>query len=79
VIGGKNAGHGAAHVAPHAPDTPSRCRERGVEIRPRRHARSLYWRGWGVTQIADEFALHAVTGDKGKPIARHDRKLETAR
>jgi uncharacterized protein YjcR len=37
---------------------------------PRRHARSLYWRGWGVTQIADEFALHAVTGDKGKPIAR---------
>jgi uncharacterized protein YjcR len=37
---------------------------------PRRHARSLYWRGWGVTQIADEFALHAVTGDKGTPIPR---------
>lgn len=37
---------------------------------PRRHARSLYWRGWGVTQIADEFALHGVTGDTGAPIAR---------
>ena len=37
---------------------------------PRRHARSLYWRGWGVTQIADEFALHGVTNDQGKPIPR---------
>ncbi|MFP5434349.1 MAG: terminase gpP N-terminus-related DNA-binding protein, partial [Alphaproteobacteria bacterium] len=37
---------------------------------PRRHARSLYWRGWGVTQIADEFALHGVVGDKGSPIPR---------
>ncbi|GMM59943.1 terminase large subunit domain-containing protein [Novosphingobium pituita] len=37
---------------------------------PRRHARSLYWRGWGVTQIADEFALHAVVSDKGTPIPR---------
>jgi uncharacterized protein YjcR len=46
---------------------------------PRRHARSLYWRGWGVTQIADEFALHAVTGDKGTPIPRPRSKVETAR
>ncbi|EIZ77754.1 hypothetical protein WSK_3765 [Novosphingobium sp. Rr 2-17] len=37
---------------------------------PRRHARSLYWRGWGITQIADEFALHGVVGDKGGPIPR---------
>lgn len=37
---------------------------------PRRHARSLYWRGWGVTQIAEEFALHGVQGDKGGPIPR---------
>ncbi len=37
---------------------------------PRRHARSLYWRGWGVTQIADEFALHGVVNDKGGPIPR---------
>ncbi|MBB6191525.1 uncharacterized protein YjcR [Sphingobium wenxiniae] len=37
---------------------------------PRRHARSLYWRGWGVTQIAEEFALHGVVNDKGGPIPR---------
>ena len=37
---------------------------------PRRHARSLYWRGWGVTQIAEEFALHRVVNDKGGPIPR---------
>ncbi|MFC0206443.1 terminase large subunit domain-containing protein [Novosphingobium soli] len=37
---------------------------------PRRHARSLYWRGWGVTQIADEFELHGVKGDTGGPIPR---------
>lgn len=37
---------------------------------PRRHARSLYWRGWGVTQIADEFALHGVVNDRGGAIPR---------
>jgi uncharacterized protein YjcR len=37
---------------------------------PRRHARSLYWRGWGITQIADEFALHGVVSDKGTAIPR---------
>jgi uncharacterized protein YjcR len=37
---------------------------------PRRHARSLYWRGWGVTQIADEFELHGVKGDTGGKIPR---------
>lgn len=37
---------------------------------PRRHARSLYWRGWGVTQIAEEFALQGVVNDKGAPIPR---------
>ncbi len=37
---------------------------------PRRHARSLYWRGWGVTQIAEEFALHGVANDNGEPIPR---------
>ena len=28
---------------------------------PRRHARSLYWRGWGISQIADEFALQGLS------------------
>ncbi len=37
---------------------------------PRRHARSLYWRGWGVSQIAEEFALHGVANDNGKAIPR---------
>lgn len=37
---------------------------------PRRHARSLYWRGWGVTQIAQEFELFGVIGEKGTPIPR---------
>ncbi|MCW2391928.1 terminase large subunit domain-containing protein [Sphingobium sp. B11D3A] len=37
---------------------------------PRRHARSLYWRGWGVAQIADEFALHGIVNDKGGAIPR---------
>lgn len=37
---------------------------------PRRHARSLYWRGWGISQIAEDFALHGVTNDDGKPIPR---------
>lgn len=37
---------------------------------PRRHAQSLYWRGWGIQQIADEFHLHGVKGDSGGPIPR---------
>jgi uncharacterized protein YjcR len=37
---------------------------------PERHARSLYWRGWGITQIAGEFELHGVVNDKGKPFSR---------
>ena len=37
---------------------------------PERHARSLYWRGWGITQIAGEFELHGVASDKGKPFSR---------
>lgn len=37
---------------------------------PERHARSLYWRGWGITQIAGEFELHGVVSDKGKPFSR---------
>lgn len=35
----------------------------------RREARSLYWRGWGVTQIADELAERGVEVD-GKAVAR---------
>ncbi|MFT3967089.1 MAG: terminase family protein [Sphingobium sp.] len=41
-----------------------------MQFDPRRHARSLYWRGWGVSQIADEFSLRGIVGDKGKAIPR---------
>lgn len=44
----------------HQPGAPSAL----WQFDPRRHARSLYWRGWGVTQIAEEFVLHGVVGDK---------------
>ncbi|WP_079731753.1 terminase large subunit domain-containing protein [Novosphingobium mathurense] len=37
---------------------------------PRRHARSLYWRGWGITQIAQEFELFGVASERGSPIPR---------
>ncbi len=37
---------------------------------PERHARSLYWRGWGITQITGEFELHGVVSEKGKPYSR---------
>lgn len=40
------------------------------QLDPRRHACSLYWRGWGVTQIAGEFELHGIINEKGKPIPR---------
>ena len=41
-----------------------------LQFDPRRHARSLFWRGWGISQIADEFALHGVVNDNGRPIPR---------
>lgn len=41
---------GSATVDPQAPTPP-------VPIEARRRARSLYWRGWGVTQIAEELGL----------------------
>lgn len=37
---------------------------------PRRYARNLYWRGWGVTQIAQEFELFGVVSEKGTAIPR---------
>jgi hypothetical protein len=55
----------------------ARCSEQCASIRlvlpwyadVRREARSLYWRGWGVTQIAEEFAERGVTIE-GKAVAR---------
>ncbi|HWJ69113.1 MAG TPA: terminase family protein [Sphingobium sp.] len=41
-----------------------------MQFDPRRHARSLYWRGWGISQIAGEFMLRGIVGDAGKVIPR---------
>lgn len=37
---------------------------------PRRRARSLFWLGWGVTEIAEELELLGVVNEKGKPYPR---------
>lgn len=39
-------------------------------VDPHRRARSLYWLGWGITEIADELAAIGVTNDKGTPYPR---------
>lgn len=49
---------------------PARMTAAAWQFDPRRHARSLFWRGWGISQIADEFALHGVASEKGAPFAR---------
>jgi len=57
-------------TAPMLPGAPTASMTAAWQFDPRRHARSLYWRGWGITQIAGEFELHGVVNDKGGPIAR---------
>lgn len=60
-----------ASTLPHLPGSPQPGAPAARwQFDPRRHARSLYWRGWGITQIADEFALHGVANDNGNPIPR---------
>jgi uncharacterized protein YjcR len=39
---------------------------------PRRAARSLYWRGWGVTQLAEELGLKRATVESWKQRDRWD-------
>ncbi len=42
-----------------------------IPVTAQRMARSLYWRGWGVTQIADELGLLGYANDEtGKAYAR---------
>ncbi|PZR37165.1 terminase large subunit domain-containing protein [Caulobacter segnis] len=45
----------------------------GVGLDPRRQARSLYWRGWGVTEIADELALKRPTVESWKQRDEWDK------
>ena len=44
--------------------------ERPAYADVRREARSLYWRGWGVTEIAAELQRLGIGNDDGKPIPR---------
>ena len=68
MIAAESARHGRAMTGPFLPQPGAPAT--AWQFDPRRHARSLYWRGWGVQQIADEFELHGVKGDTGGPIPR---------
>jgi len=37
---------------------------------PRRRARSLFWLGWGITEIAEELEQLGVVNEKGRPYPR---------
>lgn len=43
-----------------------------IPVDARRQARSLYWRGWGITQIADELALKRPTVEAWKQREKWD-------
>jgi len=43
-----------------------------IPVDARRQARSLYWRGWGITQIADELALKRPTVQAWKDREKWD-------
>ncbi len=43
-----------------------------IPVDARRQARSLYWRGWGITQIADELGLNRSTVEAWKQRAKWD-------
>ncbi len=68
MIGAKSARHGCGMTGPFLPQPGAPTN--AWQFDPRRHACSLYWRGWGVQQIADEFELHGVKGDTGGAIPR---------
>lgn len=67
---GKSAASGSAdtpNAAPSAADTTPPLNGFDTQNRPlRREARSLYWRGWTVTQISAELGLNASTVNSWK-------------
>ena len=40
------------------------------KVDPRRVARALYWKGWGVTHISAELYLYGIVNEKGLPFPR---------
>lgn len=60
------------HLAQANPDSEERAVSRQVGRAQRREARSLYWRGWLLTDIADELALNYNTVASWKNRDRWD-------
>ncbi|WP_443026861.1 terminase large subunit domain-containing protein [Sphingomonas sp. LT1P40] len=54
------------------PDNPLPSHAMPIPIDARRQARSLYWRGWGITQIADELDLKRSTVQAWKDREKWD-------
>lgn len=54
------------------PDEPLPATTMPIPVDARRQARSLYWRGWGVTQIADELSLNRSTVQAWKDREKWD-------
>lgn len=54
------------------PDLPLPANTLPIPVDARRQARSLYWRGWGVTQIADELSLKRSTVQAWKDREKWD-------
>lgn len=54
------------------PDEPLPSATMPIPVDARRQARSLYWRGWGVTQIADELSLNRSTVQAWKDREKWD-------
>ena len=53
-------------------DMPLPASTMPIPVDAKRQARSLYWRGWGVTQIADELGLKRATVESWKQRDRWD-------
>lgn len=56
----------------HPADEPLPASTTPIPVDARRQARSLYWRGWGVTQIAGELGLNRATVQSWKDREKWD-------
>lgn len=61
------------------PDAPLPAATMPIPVDARRQARSLYWRGWGVSQVADELGLARTTVQSWKDRDRWDHAPSIAK